>query len=101
LFPQKSQCDAKSHAIPYRGEDVNPFLWGLAVNTVSYRSSRDVARFLGVDPNWLTRQLWLRRMDPLPMKSPAGAFLWTPDDIERAAVQLLGKPLAEIRGDRP
>ena len=52
-----------------------------------YRSTRDVARMLGVNPSRLTRAIWDGRLDP-PTKAPGGAFLWTYDDIERASWRL-------------
>jgi len=49
-----------------------------------YRSSREVARLLGVSTSLLTKATWGGRIDP-PQKDPSGNFLWTRADIERAS----------------
>jgi hypothetical protein len=54
-----------------------------------YKSTKEVARILGVNINRLSRALWLEEFR-LPAKGPGGAFLWTDEDIERAGVALLG-----------
>ena len=51
---------------------------------MDYRSTREVARLLGVNPSRLARAIWDGRLDP-PAKAPGGAFLWTNEDIERAS----------------
>lgn len=51
---------------------------------MEFYSTRDVARKLGILPGTLTRAVWLGHC-PAPKKSPGGAFLWTEQDIERAA----------------
>lgn len=48
-----------------------------------YRSTREVAREIGVGCSALSRAVWDGRI-PSPKRSPQGAFLWLPDDIERA-----------------
>lgn len=48
------------------------------------RSTRDVARLLGIGVSRLARAVWEGRIDP-PAKGPGGAYLWTRRDIERAS----------------
>ena len=55
-----------------------------------YRSTRQAAALLGINPSRLTRALWDGRVVP-PVKSPSGAFLWTESDIQRASWDLLGR----------
>ena len=62
------------------------------MNQQNLYSTRTAAKKLGVKTEWLSRQVWLDRVEP-PAKSPAGAFLWTDSDIERASWQLLNKGL--------
>ena len=50
----------------------------------TYRSTREVARLLRLNPSRLARAVWDGRLHP-PEKAPGGAFLWTPEDIERAS----------------
>lgn len=54
--------------------------------------TKDVARMLGISISKLQRALWDERLSPQPAKGPGGAFIWTPDDVERASWQLLGRP---------
>lgn len=49
-----------------------------------FYSTRQVARLLGLAPDSLTRAVWNSRVLP-PPKGPSGNYLWTIDDIERAA----------------
>ena len=63
-----------------------------------YRSTRDVARMLGVNPSRLARAVWDGRLDP-PMKAPGGAFLWTSEDIERASWLLRHRDASDILAD--
>jgi hypothetical protein len=49
-----------------------------------YHGTKDVAKILGVKPDYLSRAVWLQRFDP-PAKSPSGDYLWTKADIERAS----------------
>ena len=51
---------------------------------MEYRSTRQVAKLLGVRLGILTRAAWSGQVQP-PEKSPSGAFLWTAADIERAS----------------
>jgi hypothetical protein len=66
---------------PRIGEDV-----------MSFRNTREAAQLLGISESRLSRAVWTRRVDP-PVKSPAGDFLWTRADVERASWQLLGRAL--------
>jgi hypothetical protein len=63
------------------------------------RSTREVAKLLGLPVSKLTRALWLDRFDP-PMKSPAGDYLWTRQDIERASWALLHRDIDAILAER-
>jgi hypothetical protein len=60
-----------------------------------YRSTREVARLLGVRPSKLARALWDGRLEP-PTKAPGGAFLWTDQDIERASWLLRRRDASDI-----
>lgn len=62
---------------------------------MGYRSTREVARMLGVNPSRLARALWDGRLGP-PIKAPGGAFLWTDEDIERASWLLRGRDTGDI-----
>jgi len=62
---------------------------------MGYRSTREVARMLGVNPSRLARALWDGRLVP-PTKAPGGAFLWTDEDIERASWLLRGRDASNI-----
>ena len=53
-----------------------------------YRSTRHVARILGVSVSLLAKAAWCGRVSP-PAKSPSGQFLWTTEDVERASWALL------------
>lgn len=53
-------------------------------------STKEVARLLGISVTKLQRAVWDGRLDP-PQKTPAGNFLWTPHDVERASWVLLHK----------
>ena len=62
---------------------------------MDYRSTRDVARMLGINPSRLARAIWDGRLDP-PAKAPGGAFLWTPDDIGRASWLLRHRDAGDV-----
>lgn len=57
---------------------------------MNYRSTREVAKLLGLNPSRLARAIWDGRLDP-PVRAPGGGFLWTLDDIERASWLLRGR----------
>jgi len=48
------------------------------------RSTRDVARLLGVGVSRLARAVWEGRIEA-PLKGPGGAYLWNRRDVERAS----------------
>jgi len=48
------------------------------------KSTREVAQVLGLRPARLGQIIWDGRL-PAPAKGPGGAFLWSPEDAERAA----------------
>jgi hypothetical protein len=54
---------------------------------MQFFSTSKVAKILGMKSSTLSRAVWAGDTDS-PDKSPSGDFLWTPKDIERAAVQL-------------
>lgn len=58
-------------------------------------STREVARMLGVNPSRLARAIWDRRLDP-PGRAPGGAFLWTPEDVERASWLLRHRDATDV-----
>lgn len=60
-----------------------------------YRSTREVARMLGVNPSRLARAIWDGRLDP-PTRAPGGAFLWTARDVERASWLLRGRGAEDV-----
>ncbi len=62
---------------------------------MTYQSTRDVAKLLGVNPSRLAKAIWDNRLDP-PEKAPGGAFLWTPTDIERASWLLRGRGAEDV-----
>lgn len=65
---------------------------------MEYRSTRDVARMLGMNPSRLARAIWDGRLDP-PARSPGGAFLWITEDIERASWLLCGRSACNLLPD--
>ena len=56
--------------------------------------TREAADLLGVRPGTLTRAVW-EGLIPTPAKAPGGAFVWSEDDLRRAARVLLGRSLTE------
>lgn len=62
---------------------------------MAYRSTREVAKVLGVNPSRLARAIWDGRLGE-PKKSPGGAFLWTMADIERASWRLRGRGAEDV-----
>ena len=65
---------------------------------MEYRSTRDVARMLGMNPSRLARAIWDGRLDP-PARAPGGAFLWVTEDIERASWLLRGRSACDVLPD--
>ena len=64
---------------------------------MEWRSTRDVARLLGIGPSRLARAVWDGRIDP-PTRAPGGAFLWTEDDIHRASWVLRARDASDVLG---
>lgn len=62
---------------------------------MDYRSTRDVARMLGVNSSRLARAIWDGRLTA-PDKSPGGAFLWTSQDVERASWLLRSRDASDV-----
>ena len=62
---------------------------------MEYRSTREVAKLLGVNPSRLARAIWDGRV-PAPERGPSGAFLWIESDIRQAARILLHRELEDI-----
>ena len=62
---------------------------------MSYMNTQQAAVALGISTAMLSRAVWERRFDP-PQKSPSGGYLWTDEDVQRAALSLRCeyKPLA-------
>jgi hypothetical protein len=59
---------------------------------MTFHSTRDVAKLLGITSSRLSRAVWTRRVDE-PQRGPGGAFFWTEADIRRAAWALLHQDL--------
>lgn len=66
---------------------------------LSYFNTRKAADRLGVSASRLSRAVWLGRIVP-PAKSPEGSFLWTDDDLRRAAWVLCRRSLEDIERGR-
>lgn len=47
-------------------------------------STRQASQRLGVKASTLARAVWDGRI-PEPQRGPGGCYLWTPEDIQRAA----------------
>jgi len=62
---------------------------------MGYRSTREVAKLLGLNPSRLARAVWDGRLTP-PGKAPGGAFLWTAEDVERASWLLRHRDASDI-----
>lgn len=54
--------------------------------------TKQAAARLGIRAGTLTRAVWDGRVPP-PAKGPGGAYIWTEDDLRRAAWVLLGHDL--------
>ena len=63
------------------------------------RSTRDVARFLNVRPDRVSKMVWLGKI-PEPGRSPSGDFLWGEEDIRRACRALLGRSLDDVMAEQ-
>jgi hypothetical protein len=62
---------------------------------MGYRSTREVAKLLGLNPSRLARAIWDGRLTP-PARAPAGGFLWTANDVERASWLLRHRDTSDI-----
>jgi len=51
---------------------------------MGFKSTRQVAKLLGIKTGTLERAVWDLRVKP-PEKGPSGAYCWFESDIERAA----------------
>jgi len=49
-----------------------------------FKSTRQVARLLGILPGRLNTAVWSGRV-PEPVRGPSGNFLWQEADVQRAA----------------
>ena len=61
--------------------------------------TKQAAAILGVRPGTLTRAVWEGRV-PQPAKGPGGAFVWSEDDLGRAAWALLGRDADDVAKGR-
>ena len=66
---------------------------------MDYLSTRDAAEALGVRISTLSKAVWNRRLRE-PQRGPGGCFLWTRDDLERAAWLLCHKSYDAIETER-
>lgn len=67
---------------------------------MTFHSTRDVAKILGITPSRLSRAVWTGCVDE-PQRGPGGAFFWTESDMRRAAWILLHRDLdAVVAGAR-
>jgi len=63
------------------------------------RSTREVARLLGVTPGSISKAISSDRLDP-PAKGPGGAYMWTTEDVRRACWVLLRRDLDDVLAER-
>jgi hypothetical protein len=66
---------------------------------MEYLSTRDAAEVLGVETSTLSKAVWNRRLRE-PERGPGGCFIWTREDLERAAWLLRHKDLDAILSER-
>ena len=64
---------------------------------MTFKSTREAAQRLGMRPDLLQRAIWLGRVQA-PAKSPSGDYLWTEDDIGRAALALHRRDALRAKG---
>jgi hypothetical protein len=64
---------------------------------MSYMSTPEVARLLGLNPSRLARAVWAGRIDA-PERGPGGAFYWTRRNIEQASWVLRGRSADDVLG---
>ena len=65
-----------------------------------FRSTREVAKMLGIGPSRLSKAVWDGRLDP-PGRGPSGAFLWTEADIQRASWTLRRRSADDVLPEAP
>ena len=58
--------------------------------------TKKAASLLGMRPSRLSHAVWEGRI-PEPERGPGGVFIWSEDDLRRAARTMLGKSLEEVR----
>ncbi len=66
---------------------------------MSYYSTKEVAKLLGINTSRLARAVWDDRFLP-PQKGPGGNFLWTDADIERASWSLRKRGIDDVLSRR-
>ena len=66
---------------------------------MSYQSTRQAAKRLGISTSRLARAVWDERFQA-PTKGPGGAFIWTEADLRRASWALLGRDLEQAASER-
>ncbi len=67
------------------------------------RSTKQVAKLLGVRVGKLSRLVWLEQITP-PERGPGNSFLWTDADINRASKEIFGRvytPLCDATPSKP
>ena len=62
--------------------------------------TRQVAERLGISAYKLSRAIWDGRIEPAPTKGPGGAYVWSEQDIRRAAWRLLRKDLPDVEVEK-
>lgn len=66
---------------------------------MEYLGTRDAAEVLGVEVSTLSKAVWNRRLRE-PARGPGGCFLWTREDLERAAWLLRHKSYDVIQAEK-
>lgn len=62
---------------------------------MSFYSTRQVAKLLGIPVGRLTHAIWDGRVNA-PVKGPGGAFFWTGDNILRAGWVMLRRDVSDL-----
>ena len=58
--------------------------------------TRQAAKVLGVKPTTLSRAVWDGRLQQ-PVRAPGGAFIWSDEDLRRAAWVMRKQDLDDLR----
>lgn len=66
---------------------------------MTFRNTRQAAEMIGVKPGTLNMALWGGRV-AAPQRGPGGCYLWTVEDIEKAARVMRQMSLAEIEAEQ-